>query len=139
MPTGTFAISATDPGPLVGTALQPGPNGALAFVVLADGELEVELSELLDPQAAIVITPAAARAGMTMSRVRVFMFPPEVSVEVLLRLLFAQGRALGCTFLKNSFLCDRRNAAPTVTTKPTCGYSGLVQKSILVVIKACAF
>jgi len=103
VPTGTFAISATDPGPLVGTALQPGPNGALAFAVVVDGELEVELSELLDPQAAIVITPAAARAGMTMSRVRVFMFPPEVSVEVLLRLLFAQGRALGCTFLKNSF------------------------------------
>ena len=73
VPTGTLAISATDPGPLVGTAEHPGPNGALAFVVVADADDDDEVPELLVPQAATVSAAAAANVGIATSRVREFI------------------------------------------------------------------
>ena len=41
---------------------------------------------------------------MTMSRVRVFMFPPEVLDEVLLRPLFAEGQGAWMHF-SGEFFC----------------------------------
>ncbi|MFT6563857.1 MAG: hypothetical protein ACJAY5_000597 [Actinomycetes bacterium] len=67
-------MTATEPGPDVGTAEHAAPNGPLAVVVLADGDDEV--SFVLDPHAAAVSMSAPTPAVMVTSLTDFLMIPP---------------------------------------------------------------